>query len=231
MKHLFFKAPSGFLFLFCVIGFSCAPKYGAYFPKSNYDANNYAKSADKQTDTTTNDELLVSIIPAEAAPEVKIQPSAIELVETAEIPRTKVVQKTAKKKDDIALEEKGELIWIEEEDRNAVMGSREELIMDALRVKLQTMSKAEKRAFRKDVKHFAKTKDFETLSSAYNISSPENLDATDTSTLLLVIIAILLPPLAVFLYEGEINKNFWINLLLTLLLYIPGLIHALILIL
>ena len=54
---------------------------------------------------------------------------------------------------------------------------------------------------------------------------------TDTSTLLLVIVTILLPPLGMYLYEGEINNRFWISLLLTLLLYLPGLIYTLIIIL
>ncbi len=52
-----------------------------------------------------------------------------------------------------------------------------------------------------------------------------------TNTLLLVILAILLPPLAVYLYEGEINNRFWISLLLTLLFWLPGVIYALVLIL
>jgi uncharacterized membrane protein YqaE (UPF0057 family) len=53
----------------------------------------------------------------------------------------------------------------------------------------------------------------------------------NTNTLLLVIIAILLPPLAVFLHQGEINGKFWIDLILTLLFYLPGLIYALVVIL
>jgi uncharacterized membrane protein YqaE (UPF0057 family) len=40
-----------------------------------------------------------------------------------------------------------------------------------------------------------------------------------------IIAAILLPPLGVFLQEG-IGIQFWINILLTLLGYIPGIIHA-----
>lgn len=40
-----------------------------------------------------------------------------------------------------------------------------------------------------------------------------------------IIIAILLPPLGVFLQVG-IGAQFWINILLTLLGYIPGIIHA-----
>jgi len=52
-----------------------------------------------------------------------------------------------------------------------------------------------------------------------------------TNTLLLVILAILLPPLAVALHEHGINGRFWLDLLLTLLFYLPGLIYALIVIL
>jgi uncharacterized membrane protein YqaE (UPF0057 family) len=53
----------------------------------------------------------------------------------------------------------------------------------------------------------------------------------DTNTLLLVILAILLPPLAVYLHQGEINNKFWISLILTLLFWIPGVIYALIVVL
>lgn len=40
-----------------------------------------------------------------------------------------------------------------------------------------------------------------------------------------LIIAVILPPLGVFLQVG-IGKHFWINILLTLLGYIPGIVHA-----
>lgn len=43
--------------------------------------------------------------------------------------------------------------------------------------------------------------------------------------LLRILIAILLPPLGVFLQVG-IGKHFWINIVLTLLGYIPGIVHA-----
>ncbi len=43
--------------------------------------------------------------------------------------------------------------------------------------------------------------------------------------LIRIIIAILLPPLGVFLQVG-FGKDFWINILLTLLGYVPGLVHA-----
>ncbi|HEV2293103.1 MAG TPA: YqaE/Pmp3 family membrane protein [Tepidisphaeraceae bacterium] len=41
-----------------------------------------------------------------------------------------------------------------------------------------------------------------------------------------IVLAILLPPVGVFLEVG-LGTHFWINLILTLLGYIPGIIHAL----
>lgn len=43
--------------------------------------------------------------------------------------------------------------------------------------------------------------------------------------LIRVIIAILLPPLGVFLQVG-FSGHFWLNILLTILGYIPGIVHA-----
>ncbi|MBZ8180727.1 MAG: YqaE/Pmp3 family membrane protein [Oscillatoria sp. PMC 1051.18] len=40
-----------------------------------------------------------------------------------------------------------------------------------------------------------------------------------------ILIAIVLPPLGVFLQVG-LGKDFWINILLTILGYIPGIVHA-----
>jgi len=40
-----------------------------------------------------------------------------------------------------------------------------------------------------------------------------------------ILFSILLPPLGVFLQVG-IGPQFWLNILLTLLGYIPGIVHA-----
>jgi uncharacterized membrane protein YqaE (UPF0057 family) len=40
-----------------------------------------------------------------------------------------------------------------------------------------------------------------------------------------ILVAILLPPLGVFLQVG-IGLHFWLNILLTILGYVPGIIHA-----
>lgn len=42
-----------------------------------------------------------------------------------------------------------------------------------------------------------------------------------------IVLAILLPPLGVLTETERCNKTFWINVLLTLIGYIPGIIHAL----
>ena len=43
--------------------------------------------------------------------------------------------------------------------------------------------------------------------------------------LIRIILSVIIPPLGVFLQVG-IGKDFWINILLTLLGYVPGLVHA-----
>lgn len=43
--------------------------------------------------------------------------------------------------------------------------------------------------------------------------------------LIKIIISIIIPPLGVFMQVG-IGKHFWLNILLTLLGYIPGIVHA-----
>jgi uncharacterized membrane protein YqaE (UPF0057 family) len=75
------------------------------------------------------------------------------------------------------------------------------------REKLSSMSKAEKRSFKKELRQAM-------------------AQQSDVSLIVLVILAILLPPLAVALKEG-ITSRFWISLLLTLLFFLPGVIYAL----
>lgn len=43
--------------------------------------------------------------------------------------------------------------------------------------------------------------------------------------ILRLIAAVILPPLGVFLQEG-LGRHFWLNILLTLLGYVPGIVHA-----
>lgn len=47
----------------------------------------------------------------------------------------------------------------------------------------------------------------------------------EASDIIKVILAIILPPLGVF-FEVGLGKHFWLNILLTLLGWIPGVVHA-----
>ena len=85
----------------------------------------------------------------------------------------------------------------------------------------KTLSKAERKVRLHDAKKAMK---------AYKHEQKAGKEPS-TNTLLLVILALLLPPLAVYLHEGEINNKFWIDLVLTLLFFIPGVIYALIVVL
>jgi len=84
----------------------------------------------------------------------------------------------------------------------------------------KSLSKKEKKARIADAKELMKN--YRAEKSAGDVSS---------NTVLLAILAILLPPLAVYLHEDAINTKFWLSLLLTLLFWIPGVIYALIVVL
>jgi uncharacterized membrane protein YqaE (UPF0057 family) len=93
-------------------------------------------------------------------------------------------------------------------------------VKDALK-EFKNTSRSEKKQRIKAVK--ATLKEYKANKKAGNEPS--------TNQLLLVILAILLPPLAVYLHQGEVNTKFWISLLLTLLFWLPGVIYALLVVL
>ena len=53
-----------------------------------------------------------------------------------------------------------------------------------------------------------------------------NSSQSTLATVLLIILAFVLPPLTVFLKVG-LRMHFWLNILLTILGWLPGTIHAL----
>jgi uncharacterized membrane protein YqaE (UPF0057 family) len=86
----------------------------------------------------------------------------------------------------------------------------------------KSLSKHERKERIKEAKK--QIKEFKKLRREGKAGDPSN------NTVLLIVLAVLLPPVAVWVHEGEINSKFWIDLLLTLLFYLPGLIYALIVI-
>lgn len=73
-------------------------------------------------------------------------------------------------------------------------------------------------------------KGFAAQSSLSDIDSSNSSPLSDVPVIVLVILAIILPPLAVFLHSG-IGTPFWISLILTLLFWVPGVIYALLVVL
>jgi uncharacterized membrane protein YqaE (UPF0057 family) len=103
---------------------------------------------------------------------------------------------------------------------SAYVSKEDEAMVKNAVASFKSLSKAEKKSRIADAKQALK--DYKAEKAAG--------DST-TNTLLLVILAILLPPLAVYLHENAINTKFWISLLLSLLFWIPGVIYALIVVL
>ncbi|BDQ11356.1 YqaE/Pmp3 family membrane protein [Sediminibacterium sp. TEGAF015] len=81
----------------------------------------------------------------------------------------------------------------------------------------KSLSRVERKARVKEVKKYLK----EYKENAANATGSND-------KVLLAILAILLPPLSVYLHEGTTNNTFWISVVLTLLFWIPGVIFALI---
>lgn len=98
-------------------------------------------------------------------------------------------------------------------------------------------TRKEVREMKKEAKEvIADAKKYTSASASVSISeSSESTSlksfASETDIVLLVILAILLPPVAVYLYEGSWTSRCTVNLILTLLCGLPGMIHALIIIL
>jgi len=65
--------------------------------------------------------------------------------------------------------------------------------------------------------------------SLFKSSSTKSVNDGSVNLLVLVILSILLPPLAVFLARG-LNTPFWIDLILTIIFWIPGVIYALLIV-
>lgn len=76
----------------------------------------------------------------------------------------------------------------------------------------QQMSKKEQRQLRKEQRRSFRKAVREQVRALRQSSSSSDIDL-----ILLVIIALFIPPLAMFLYDGEASSRFWISLVLMLL--------------
>jgi uncharacterized membrane protein YqaE (UPF0057 family) len=63
--------------------------------------------------------------------------------------------------------------------------------------------------------------------SSVTAQKTESSKPVDDEIILLIVLCFILPPLAVYLKYNEAGKPFWVNVILTLLCGLPGIIHAL----
>jgi uncharacterized membrane protein YqaE (UPF0057 family) len=190
---------------------SCSStKYGAHFQPSTHPSYAHEKQDNKQEPVLqAQEEEASSVITKEIATR-----SGAEEVQTDALPAIGSL------KDLMALD-----MPAKEE-----LSLRQREVIAATKERLKNMTRKEKRALRKEIRSI-KLSDYSKNLPAYARDMGEMQAEGAVSTLLLVILAIILPPLAVFLHQGEINNKFWISLLLTLLFFVPGQIYSLLVVL
>lgn len=97
-------------------------------------------------------------------------------------------------------------------------GKPDKATIDAALKEFKSLSRKERKTRIKETKKVLKE---------YSAEKKSGKAKRETDQVLLIILCILLPPLAVYLKEDEINSKFWISLLLTLLFWLPGVVYAL----
>ncbi len=107
---------------------------------------------------------------------------------------------------------------------------REQEVLAETKERLKNMSREEKRALRKEIKNI-KLLEYRKNLPAYARDMGIAQEDISENELVIILLTVLLPPLGVYLHQGEINNKFWITLVLWLLFYFPGLIYGLIVVL
>lgn len=191
--------------LFCIVLLamlsSCAPKYGAHFQAT--PGQSYAR----QDDQPQKQQSIVE----KSTPDPVLTKTMALLANDEELsPSQALVSRSEAEMKHLQLPQ------FTEEDQ----------LLKEIKARIAAMTAKEKRALKHQIK--AAVSEYKTKHAVAEAEAPQQ---ADTDLLLLVIITILLPPLGMFLYEGDITSRFWISLLLTLLFYVPGLIYTLVVIL
>lgn len=107
---------------------------------------------------------------------------------------------------------------------------RQAEMIKEVRERVQNMSRKEKRELRREVRKI-RLADYAKDLPAYEKNEIVDIKQESDVNIIALIFAILLPPLGVFLHQGEINTKFWISLILTLLGYVPGQVYAVLVVL
>lgn len=190
---------------------SCSStKYGAHFQPSSHSSY-----ADKKQDSRQDVELHAQQeeAAAQAVEEIATRSGAAEA-------KSDVLPSVGSLK---------ELMAVEMPDEEELTAGQQEVLTET-RERLKNMTRQEKRALKREIRNL-KFSDYTNELPAYARDMGELQGDISENTLVLVLLAIFIPPLGVYLHQGEINSKFWISLLLTLLFYLPGQIYSLLVVL
>ena len=195
-----------------VMGFfsSCSTtKYGAHFQPSKYQHKTY----EKQEKVAENAHVL----------EESTEVAAEQLAERngAEIQETEMVSPVASIK---------EVKITTEVPKAEALTERQEEVIREVEERLQNMSRQEKRDLRRQIRKL-NLKEYTKDLPVYNSFEMEGLQQETQVNILALILALILPPLGVYVHQGEVNNKFWISLLLTVLFYVPGQIYSVLVVL
>ena len=103
-------------------------------------------------------------------------------------------------------------------------------LVQKVRERLQSMSREERKELRRQIKKLNLEELAENMKANDESGMMDMQQETNVNVVALVL-ALLLPPLGVYIHQGEINEKFWISLLLTLLFYVPGQIYSVLVVL
>ena len=210
MKNLDFLS---FLLSLVVISFfsSCSStKYGAHFQAGNKQSHSYAKQ-DKAKETNPIPQAEISLEMADA---VETPVEAVRATKDASSPIASVK------------EVKGAYDSPEAED----LAKRQKEIIMEVKERVQNMTPKEKRELRREVRKI-RLADYTKDLPLYEYDEVQDIQQETEVNILALIFAIFIPPLGVFIHQGEINNKFWISLLLTLLFVVPGIVYSVLVVL
>ncbi len=77
-----------------------------------------------------------------------------------------------------------------------------------------------------DAKPVLETKVIKSIDVTKKETKNTSGSGSDVNKILLIILCIFIPPLAVFLFDNKLSTNFWIDLILTFLFFLPGIVFA-----
>ena len=128
-----------------------------------------------------------------------------------------------------ALESQAKAVVVEEQVATEAVVA-EEVVAPAQKTVANKPSKKVKFT-KEEKKEVKKMNDSERAELINNLpDNPAVANATEADQVVLVLLSIFIPPLAVFLNNG-LGTEFWIDLILTILGWLPGMIYALLLVL